>query len=128
MNAFRAATAGKRVDLTVNEVAALVDSIEAESHNEAVNEILIELGWKERASDPNMIKIEDINSAGIQAQARKEGITELRLIGDNGERGDAKITVYWFGGTKVANTNADPIWEDQDPEAWAELMETIQPI
>lgn len=48
MNAFRDATAGKRVDMTVNEVVALVDSIEAESHNEAVNEILIELGWKER--------------------------------------------------------------------------------
>ena len=48
MNAFRDATAGQRVDMTVNEVVALVDSIEAESHNEAVNEILIELGWKER--------------------------------------------------------------------------------
>lgn len=71
------------------------------------------------------IKIEDINSAGIQAQARKDGITELELIGDNGERGDAKITVYRFGSTKVANTNADPIWEEQDPKAWAELMETI---
>ena len=48
MNAFRDATAGKRVDMTVNEVVALVDSIEAKTHNEAVNEILIELGWKER--------------------------------------------------------------------------------
>ena len=48
MNAFRDATAGKRIDMTTNEVVALVDSIEAESHNEAVNEILIELGWKER--------------------------------------------------------------------------------
>jgi hypothetical protein len=48
MNAFSEATAGKRVNMTVNEVAALVDSIEAESHNQAVNEILIELGWKER--------------------------------------------------------------------------------
>jgi hypothetical protein len=35
--------------MTVNEVVALVDSIEAESHDEAANEILIELGWKERA-------------------------------------------------------------------------------
>jgi len=49
INAFRDATAGKRVDMTVNEVAALVDSIEAKNHNQAVNEILIELGWKERA-------------------------------------------------------------------------------
>ena len=48
MNAFRDATAGKRIDMTTNEVVAMVDSIEAESHNEAVNEILIELGWKER--------------------------------------------------------------------------------
>jgi hypothetical protein len=48
MNAFRDATNGKRVDMTINEVVALVDSIEAESHNEAVSEILIELGWKER--------------------------------------------------------------------------------
>ena len=48
MNAFRDATAGKRVDLSINEVSSLVDSIEAENHDEAVNEILIELGWKER--------------------------------------------------------------------------------
>ena len=48
MNAFRYATAGKRVDLSINEVTSLVDSIEAETHDEAVNEILIELGWKER--------------------------------------------------------------------------------
>lgn len=72
------------------------------------------------------IKIEDINSAGIQAQARKEGITEVRLVGSNGERGDANITVYQFGGTKVANTNGDPIWEESvAPEDWAELMESI---
>jgi hypothetical protein len=48
MNAFRDATAGKRIDLTVNEVISLIESIDAESHDEAVNEILIELGWKER--------------------------------------------------------------------------------
>lgn len=60
MNAFRDATAGKRVDMTVNEVAALVDSIEAESHNEAVNEILIELGWKER--DKTLLTLEVGNS------------------------------------------------------------------
>lgn len=48
MNAFRDATSGKRVNMTVNEVVALVDGIEAETHAEAVNEILIELGWKER--------------------------------------------------------------------------------
>jgi hypothetical protein len=48
MTAFRDATAGKRVDMTVNEIVALVDSIEAKTHAEAVNEILIELGWKER--------------------------------------------------------------------------------
>ena len=48
MNAFRDATSGRRVNMTVNEVVALVDGIDAESHNEAVNEILIELGWKER--------------------------------------------------------------------------------
>lgn len=60
MNAFRDATAGKRVDMTVNEVAALVDGIEAESHNEAVNEILIELGWKER--DKTVLTLEVGNS------------------------------------------------------------------
>jgi hypothetical protein len=48
MNAFRDATAGKRVDLSTSEVSSLVNSIEAETHDEAVNEILIELGWKER--------------------------------------------------------------------------------
>lgn len=49
MNAFRDATAGKRVEMTAKEVAAMLDSIHAETHAEAVHEILIELGWKERA-------------------------------------------------------------------------------
>jgi len=72
------------------------------------------------------IAIEDINSCGIQAQAKLDGITHVTLIGDNGERGDKKITIYQFGGTKVADTNGDPIWEESVAgEDWADLMATI---
>jgi len=71
------------------------------------------------------IQISEINSNGIQAVAARDGITEGTLIGDNGKTGDAKITVYEVGGGRVANTNGDPVWEDEAPEAFAELMETI---
>jgi len=50
INAFRDATAGKQVEMTANEVVSLVDSIDAETHDEAVDEILIELGWKPNAT------------------------------------------------------------------------------
>lgn len=76
-----------------------------------------------------IIKIEDINSAGIQAQARKDGLKEVTILGtfdhpDHENSNDWRIRVYDFGGVKVADTNGDPVWAESDPEAWAEMMET----
>ena len=71
------------------------------------------------------ISINVINSNGIQAQGKIDGITEVELIGTNGKTGDAKTTAYWFGGVRVIDTNGDPIWEEQDPEAFAAMMDEI---
>jgi len=71
------------------------------------------------------ININEINSIGIQAQGRIDGITEVELIGTNGKTGDAKFTAYWLGGVRVIETNGDPVWEEQDPCAFAEMMEEI---
>ena len=73
------------------------------------------------------IKIKNINSAGIQAQAKIDGITEVTLLGtfhhpDHESSNDWIIRVYDFGGVKVADTNGDPVWEESDPTAWAEMM------
>lgn len=72
------------------------------------------------------IQIKDINSCGIQAQAKIDGITEAELIGTNGKTGDAKTTAYWFGPIRVIDTNGDPIWEECEPEAFAAMMEEIE--
>ena len=72
------------------------------------------------------ISINEISSAAIQAQGKIDGITEVELIGTNGKTGDEKFTAYWFGGVRVIDTNGDPVWEDQDPCAFAEMMEEIE--
>ena len=77
------------------------------------------------------IKIEDINSAGIQAQAKIDGVTEMILLGtfDHPEHpgsNDWRIRIYDFAGVKVADTNGDPVWEESDPTAWAEMMEAYE--
>lgn len=72
------------------------------------------------------ISINELNSNGIQAQGKIDGITEVELIGTNGKTGDDKTTAYWFGGVRVIDTNGDPIWEEQDPEAFAAMMEEIE--
>jgi hypothetical protein len=74
------------------------------------------------------IAIEDINSIGIQAQAKRDGITHVRWIGSNGITGDHGLTAYWCGNTRVIDTNADPLWEESDPEAFALAMAEIEGI
>jgi len=71
------------------------------------------------------INLTEINSAGLRAQGKKDGITEVQRIGDNGKTGDAKFTAYWFGPVRVIDTNADPVWEESDPEGFAEMMAEI---
>jgi hypothetical protein len=72
----------------------------------------------------NEISIEDINSIGIAVEAREAGITTVTKLGDNGKTGDARVTVYRLGDVRVADTNGDPVWEEQDHAAFAELLET----
>lgn len=67
------------------------------------------------------IKTSDIKSAGIRAQAQKDGIAEITQLAAAGA-GDEKITVYQFGEVRVAATNGDPVWEESDPEAFDELL------
>lgn len=70
----------------------------------------------------NTIQISDINSSGIEAQGKIDGITEVTLLATSGE-GDGKITVYQFGDMRVMTTNGDPIWEESDPCGFAEMLE-----
>ena len=75
------------------------------------------------------IKIQDINSAGITAQAKIDGITELTHLGtyehpDHPGSNDWTIRVYDFGGVKVADTNGDPVWQENCPNAWRHLMQS----
>ena len=72
----------------------------------------------------NKISIDDINSCGIAYEARKAGITSATLLGHNGKSGDARVTVYQIGNVQVAETNGDPIWEESDHAAFAELIES----
>ena len=77
------------------------------------------------------IDISEFNSAGIKAQAESLGITHMREIGGGyvaGHEGE----VDWYIGFyalphpkgwefRVANTNSDPVWEECDEQAFAEL-------
>jgi hypothetical protein len=67
------------------------------------------------------IKVDDINSSGIRAQAIKDGLADIEMLATSGN-GSARITVYRFGEVRVAVTNGDPVWEESDPEAFDELL------
>lgn len=65
------------------------------------------------------IKIENLNSAGIQAQARKDGITEVTKLASG-----PNVTIYQFGDVRVADTNGDPVWEESvASEDWQALLD-----
>ena len=74
--------------------------------------------------NPEIISIENLNSAGIVIEARKAGLDTVTKLGTNGKTGDAKVTIYRFGAVRVADTNGDPIWEESDPSSFAELLES----
>ena len=107
LNAFRDATAGKRVDLTVSEVAALVDSIAAETHDEAVNEILIELGWKEREPQPSSIaSAYELRSAKFDASTNS---TRIVYAPEDGTAAEAKEDVIYHSPDATEQDRADEI-------------------
>lgn len=68
------------------------------------------------------IATDDITSIGIATEARRAGIASITYLADNGKTGDAKVTIYRVGDVRVADTNGDPVWEEADPAAFAELL------
>ena len=71
-----------------------------------------------------IISIENLNSAGIVAEARRAGLSTVTKLGDNGKSGDARVTIYQLGDVRVADTNGDPVWEESDSATFAELLES----
>ena len=71
-----------------------------------------------------IIDISTINSRGIYRQGKIDGIETVTKLGDNRKQGDARVTVYQLGDVRVAATNGDPIWEESDLAAFAELLES----
>jgi hypothetical protein len=78
------------------------------------------------------IEIESFNSAGIQNIATIIDATHMRCIGKGyscGHDGEADYVIGFYaipdkrhgGEIRVANTNGDPIWEDEDPAAFHAL-------
>jgi hypothetical protein len=77
------------------------------------------------------IEIAEFNSAEIRHMAAELGATHMRLLGSGHSDGDtnnpnSRVSFYavpdedgaeWF----VADTNGDPVWEDQDAEVFAQL-------
>jgi hypothetical protein len=64
------------------------------------------------------IAIENINSAAITAQARKNGITEVTKLASG-----PNVTIYQCGDVRVADTNADPVWEESVAgEDWLAML------
>ncbi len=79
------------------------------------------------------IEIAEFNSSGIRAEAKKAGITHMRKIGGGfveGHENEADWYVGFYaiphpkyGDFRVANTNGDPVWEENDAQAFADLAE-----
>lgn len=74
----------------------------------------------------NTITISSYNSASIKAIASKLGVAHMELIAQGRADGDSNnpnslIRFFKIGETRVADTNGDPIWEDEDMQAFAEL-------
>ena len=81
----------------------------------------------------NAINIETINSAGICSEMRRIGATEAKFIGSGEwEEGNVNSRCTFFAITnpsngfefRVADTNGDPVWEEEDLGAFAELAES----
>lgn len=71
-----------------------------------------------------MIAVENIRARDIQIAANEAGITLVEYLGDNGKAGDERVTVYRIGDVRVAATNGDSVWEEQDIAAFRELVES----
>ena len=80
------------------------------------------------------IEIANFNSADIRAEARALGITHMRAIGvgcpeGREDQADYRVDFYALPHPdgyefRVANTNGDPVWDEADPQAFADLAES----
>lgn len=74
------------------------------------------------------IHISEVNSVGIISEAKAAGLNIVQLLGefehpDHPGSGDWSIRLYDVGGVRVADTNGDPVWEEDDRSAFEELLE-----
>lgn len=81
------------------------------------------------------IEIAGFNSAGIRAEAALHKMaTHMRKIGGGyvaGHEGQADYFIGFYAipgrlgrEVRVANTNGDPVWEEADPQAFADIAES----
>lgn len=73
------------------------------------------------------IEIAEYPSIGIRVEARKLGITHMREVARAGE-GDHRVILFALplkegGEIRALDTNGDPLWEEEDPAAFAEGLE-----
>jgi hypothetical protein len=52
---------------------------------------------------------------------------EPRYLADNGKSGDHRLTLWDCNGCRVVQTNGGDVWEESDPEGFAELVDLIDP-
>lgn len=74
------------------------------------------------------IHISKINSAGIAVEAAAAGLDTVCFLGeydhpDHPGSGDWSIRLYELNGVRVADTNAEPVWEENDRTVFEELLE-----
>lgn len=74
------------------------------------------------------IHISEINSAGIVSEAKAAGLSNVELIGEYDHpshpgSSDWSIRLYELNGVRVADTNGEPVWEEDDRSAFADLLE-----
>ena len=78
-----------------------------------------------------LIQITDINSNGIVSECEKMGIESIELLAEGHSDGDennpnSKVLFYMVGCVRVADTNGDPIWEEDDFATFAEMIKACE--
>ena len=75
--------------------------------------------------------ITEINSHGIVSECGKMGVDHVELLAEGHSDGnwgnsDSRVRFYLIGFRFVADTNGDPVWEENDPLAFDELAEACE--
>ena len=69
----------------------------------------------------------EVPSAGIRARMADAGVENAEIHGTYDHPNhcgdtDWRLTLWQVGDVRAAETNADPVFESDDPEAFAELL------